>query len=55
MSESREELEDLRRQLRREFRAETPDRAVVDGLIEEMGHAYSGLDRVFVDNVFTPA
>jgi len=51
MMESREELETLRRQLRRELMAENPDRAVVDGLIDEMGQAYSRLDRVFVDNV----
>jgi len=51
MKESREELETLRRQLRREMTAENPDREVVDGMIEEMGQAYSRLDRVFVDNV----
>ncbi len=51
MKESREELENLRLELRRELTGETPDRAVVDGLIEEMGQAYSRLDRVFVDNV----
>ena len=51
MKESREELEILRLELRRELTSETPDRAVVNGLIEEMGQAYSRLDRVFVDNV----
>ena len=51
MRESREELETLRRQLRRELMAENPDRAEVDGLIDEMGQAYSRLDRVFVENV----
>ena len=51
MKESRDELENLRSELRRELTVETPDRAEVDGLIEEMGQAYSRLDRVFVDNV----
>jgi Spy/CpxP family protein refolding chaperone len=51
MKESREELETLRLELRRELTAEAPGRAVVDGLVEEMGQAYARLDQVFVDNV----
>jgi len=51
MQESREELEDLRHQLRQESMADSPDQAEVDRLIAEMGLAYARLDRVFVDNV----
>jgi Spy/CpxP family protein refolding chaperone len=51
MHESRQELESLRQGLRRELMAESPDRATVDRLVVEMGDAYAGLDRVFVDNV----
>jgi len=51
MNAARAELEELRQELRRELTAENPDPAVVDILVEEMGQAYSRLDRVFVDNV----